>query len=102
MYKIRVERDFFLNLQQMVKVIKPFCLDHNFGPKALSAPAPGLYIHVKLIKKWIYSKLTTNDQNDKAFLLTQNFDPRSLSAPARGYLHVEKPKKKKKKKKKKT
>ena len=31
----------FWNLQQMVKVIKPFCWDQNFDPKALSAPAPG-------------------------------------------------------------
>ena len=43
MYKVRVERDFFLNLQQMGKVVKPFCWDQNFDPKALSAPASGLY-----------------------------------------------------------
>ena len=31
---------------QKVKVIKPFCLDQNFDPKALSAPVWG-YVHVK-------------------------------------------------------
>ena len=41
MYKIRAERDFFFHLQKMIKVIKPFCWDQNFDPKALSAPAPG-------------------------------------------------------------
>ena len=80
MYKIRVERDFFFNLQQMVKVIKPYCWDQNFDPKALSAPTPGLYTHEKTLKnvyksefKGIFSKLATNDQNDKAFLLTLKF-----------------------------
>ena len=46
MYKIRLQCDFFLNLQQMVKMIKPFCWVKNFDPKALSVPARG-YIHVK-------------------------------------------------------
>ena len=50
MYKIRVERDFFLNLQQMIKVIKPFCWDQNFDTKALSTPVQGLYIHEKTLK----------------------------------------------------
>ena len=65
----------------MVKVIKPLCWDQNFDPKALSAPALS-YIHVKkktlkmCIKsefKGIFSKLATNDQNDKVFLLTLKF-----------------------------
>ena len=50
MYKIRVERDFILNLQQMVKVIKLYCWDQIFDPKPLSAPAPGLYTHEKTLK----------------------------------------------------
>ena len=50
MHKIRDERDFFLNLQQMVKVIKPFCWDPNFDPKALSAPASGLYTRDKRLQ----------------------------------------------------
>ena len=61
----------------MVKVIKPFCWDQNFDPKVLSAPVPGLYTHEKTLKNVYkirvqrdFSKLATNDQNDKAFLLT--------------------------------
>ena len=50
MCKIRVERDLFLNLQQMVKVIKPFCWDQNLDPKALSVPAPELFTSEKTLK----------------------------------------------------
>ena len=50
MYKIRVERDFFLNLQQMVKVIRPFCWHQTFDPKGLSAPVLGLYTCGKTLK----------------------------------------------------
>ena len=53
MYKIGVEKDFFLNLQQVVKVMKPFCWDQNFYPKASSAPAPGLHTRKKNIKKCV-------------------------------------------------
>ena len=63
-----------------MKAIKPFCWDQNFDPKALSAPALGLYTCKKNIKN-VYKirvqrdflKLATNDQNDKAFLLTSKF-----------------------------
>ena len=37
----------------MVKVIKPFCLDQNFDPKALPAPALELYTCEKNIKKCV-------------------------------------------------
>ena len=65
----------------MVKVIKPFCWDQNFDPKALSAPAPGLYTCEKTFKnvykirvqRDFFSKLATNDLNEKAFLLTLKF-----------------------------
>ena len=80
MYKIRIERDLFLNLQQMVKVIKHFYWDQNFVHKGLSAPALGLYTREKTLKmciksefKGIFSKLATNDQNDRAFLLSLKF-----------------------------
>ena len=36
-YKIGLQRDFFLNLQQMGKVIRPFCLHQNFVSKGYSA-----------------------------------------------------------------
>ena len=45
MYKSELKEIFFLNLQQMVKVIKPSCWDQNFDPEALSAPAQRLYTH---------------------------------------------------------
>ena len=62
----------------MVKVLKLFCCDQNFDPKALSSPTRGLYAREKTFKENVYkirvqrvfSKLATNNQNDKAFLLT--------------------------------
>ena len=64
----------------MVKVIKPFCWSQNFDLRALSAPVLGLYTCGKTLKiciksefKGTFSKLATNDQNDKAFLLTLKF-----------------------------
>ena len=48
LYKIRLQR-FLWNLQQMGKVIRPFCWHQNFVPWTLSAPATGLY---KCIKSW--------------------------------------------------
>ena len=49
-YKIRLQSDFFLNLQQMVKMMRPFCWHQKFIPKGLSALAPGLYTYIKIIK----------------------------------------------------
>ena len=74
--QIRLQRDFFLNLQQMTEVTRCSCWHQNFVPKGLSAPAPGLYTcinHKKCIKsdfKEIYSKLVANDWSDKRFLLS--------------------------------
>ena len=51
MYKIRLQKDFFRNLQQMGKVIRPFCWHQNFVPWGLSANAPGLYTCIKSWKK---------------------------------------------------
>ena len=48
MYKIGVESFFFLNLQQMVSD-KAFLLGSIFDPKALSAPALGLFTREKNI-----------------------------------------------------
>ena len=50
MFKIRLQR-FLWNLQQMGKVIWPFCWHQNFVPWGLSAPAPGLYTCIKSWKK---------------------------------------------------
>ena len=47
MYKIRLQRYLFFNLQQMGKVTRFFCWRQDFVFKGLSAPAPGLYIHVE-------------------------------------------------------
>ena len=43
MYKIRLQRYLFWNLQQMSKVIMFFCWHQDFVHKRLSIPAPGLY-----------------------------------------------------------
>ena len=90
-YKIGLQKQFFLNLQQMGKVIKAFCWHQKFVPKGLSALAPGLYTYIKSLKmclksyfKEIVLKLATNGQSDKGFLLTSIFVPKGLSAPALG------------------
>ena len=50
-YKIRLQRDFFLNLQQMTEVTRCSCWHQNFVPRVLSAPALGLYTCIKSWKK---------------------------------------------------
>ena len=51
LYKIRLQRDFFLNLLQMTKVTRCSGWHQNFVPKGLSAPALGLYTCIKSWKK---------------------------------------------------
>ena len=47
LYKIRLQRDFFLNLQQMTAKTRCSCWHLNFIPQGLTAPAPGLYTCIK-------------------------------------------------------
>ena len=95
MKKMYIKSDFkalfFLNLQQMGKMIRAFCWHQKFVPKGLSALALGLYTYIKLLKmclksyfKEIVLKLASNGQSDKGFLLTSTFVPKGLSAPALG------------------
>ena len=86
---------FFLNWQQIGRVIRNFCRHQNFLPKGLSIPALGLYTCIKSFKmclksysKEIVLKLATNGQSNKGFLLTSTFVPKGLSAPALGSIHV--------------
>ena len=46
-YKVRGQRlkRFFLNLQQMIIMMRPFCWHQNFDPNGLSAPAQGLCLN---------------------------------------------------------
>ena len=75
-YKVKGWRDFFLNLQQMTKVIRPSCGHQNFGPNGLSVPAQGLCtctkswknVH-KIRRQSYFLKHATSDQSDKTFLL---------------------------------
>ena len=78
--KNQTSKRFFLNWQQMGKVVRNFCWHQNFVPKGLSVPALGLYTCVKSFKmclksylKEIVLKLATNGQSDKGFLLTSTF-----------------------------
>ena len=97
-YKIGLQSNFFLNLQQMDKmdkVIRNFCWHQNFAPKGLSVPALGLYTCIKSFKmclksyfKEIVLKLATNGQSDKGFLLTSTFVPKGLVPLPWGYIHV--------------
>ena len=43
-------KETFFNLQQMVKVKRPFYWHQTFDAKGLSAPAPGLYTCGKTLK----------------------------------------------------
>ena len=51
-YKFRLWRDFFLNLQQITEVTRCSCWHQNFVPKGLWAPAPGLYTCIESWKNW--------------------------------------------------
>ena len=92
MYKIRLQRYFFWNLQQMGKVTRPSCWHQNFVFKGLSDPAPGLYTCGKTLKT-VYKIRIQRDcfwnlqqmvEVVRAFCWHQNFDPKGLSAIAPG------------------
>ena len=53
----QTRKRFLWNLQQMGKVIRPFCWHQTFAPWGLSAPAPGLYTCFKSWKKWYKIRL---------------------------------------------
>ena len=83
MYKIRLQRDFFLNLQQMNEVTRHICWHQNFVPWGLSAPAnENLLYKIRLHGDFL--KLATYEWSDKRFLLTSKFCPKGLSAPPLG------------------
>ena len=82
---------FFLNWQQIGKVIRNFCWHQNFVPKGLSVLVLRLYTYIKSFKtclksyfKEIVLKLATKGQSDKGFLLKSTFVPKGLSAPTLG------------------
>ena len=88
LYKIRLQKRFIFNLQQMTKVTRCSCWHKNVIPMELSAPALGLYTCIKSWKKMYkirlqrdFLKLVPNDRSDKRFLLTSKFCPLGLSAP---------------------
>ena len=92
LYKIRLQRHFLFNLQQINEVTRHFCWHQNFVSWGLSAPALGLYTCIKSWKK-VYKISLQRD-----FFLTCNKWPkwqdvpvdikiassRGLSAPAPG------------------
>ena len=88
-------KEISLNLQQMGKVIRPFCWHQNFVPWGLSAPAPGLYTCIKSWKKCIKSdfkniflKRATNEWSDKTFLLTSKLCPLGAVCPCPGAIYM--------------
>ena len=90
MYKIRLQRFFFWNLQQMGKVTRLFCWHQDFVHKGLSAPVPGLYTCGKTLKNVykIWGRFVWNLQQMvkviRAFCWHQKFVPKGFSALARG------------------
>ena len=75
---------FFLNLQQMGKLIRAFCSHQKFVPKRLYACIKSLNMCIKSDFEEIILKLVTNGQSDKGCLLKSTFVPKGLSAPALG------------------
>ena len=71
-YKIRGLRDFFLNLQQMTRVMRPSCWHKNFGPIGLSAP-------VGAIRGALKNKVDFNCTVSTFWYITMNGGARWLS-----------------------
>ena len=88
---------FLWNLQQMGKMIRPFCWHQNFVPWGLSAPALG-YIHV-LNHENVCIKPdfedATNEWSDKTFLLTSKLCPLGAICSIPGTIYMYKIMKKK-------
>ena len=83
-YKIGLQSIFFLNLQQMGKVIRAVCWHQKFVPRGLSALAPGLYTYIKSFKMCLKSyfkvkrKLATNGRNDKGFIYIKSLKNKNV------------------------
>ena len=95
LYTIRVQRDFFLNLQQMTKVTRCSCWHQNFIPKGVVSPCPGPIYMYKIMKKLYkirlqrdFLKLVADDRSDKRFLLKSNFVSWSCLPLTCGSIHV--------------
>ena len=95
MYKIRLQKRFLWNLQQMSKMIRPFRWHQNFVPWGLSVCAPGLYTCIKSYKncikldfKEIFFKLATNEWSDETFLLTSKLCPLGAVCPCPGAIYT--------------
>ena len=83
----QTSKRFLWNLQQIGKVIRPFCWHQNFVRWGLSTPVPGLYTCFKSSKKkkkkkkmyrirpTTFFKLATNGWSARTFLLTSKFCP---------------------------
>ena len=90
LYKMRLQRHFFLNLQQMNEVTRHFCWHQNFVPWKMSAL--GLYTCIKSWKKCIESdfkeifflNLQQMTEVTRCSCLHQNFVSKGLLAPVLG------------------
>ena len=96
MYKIRLQRYFFWNFQQMGKVTRLFCWHQDFVHKGLSAPDAGLYTCGKTLKN-VYKvriqrdlfETATNGQSDKGFLWTSKVCcPQRVFCPCPGAIYM--------------
>ena len=87
LYKIRLQRDFFLNLQQITEVTRCSCCIKISFWRVVSPCLWAIYMY-KIMEKMYkirlqrdFLKLVANDRSDKRFLLTSKFCPLGLSAP---------------------
>ena len=94
MYTNQTSKIFFLKLATNGQSDKAFCWHQNFVYKGLSAPAPGLYIHVekheKMCIKSEFKEIYLQPMVEvvRAFRWHQNFDPKICLPLPRGYIHV--------------
>ena len=90
LYWNQTSKQFFLNLQQMGKVIRAFCWQLKFVPKGLSlCPCPGAIDIYKIIKnvykiKFLSLNLQWIGKVKRAFCWHQKFVPKGLYALAPG------------------
>ena len=95
MYKIRLQKIFFWNLQNGQSG-KAFLLTSEFCPQMVVCPCPGAIYMWKNIKKCVLNQnskrffwnLQQMVEVVRAFCCHQNFDPKGLSALAPGAIYM--------------
>ena len=90
--KNQTSKRFFLNLQQMGKMIRNFCCHKNFDPKGLSVPALGLYTCIKsfkmCLKSYFKEHFKTCNKWAKWLSVDINICPQGVVCPCPGAIYM--------------